>query len=636
MSNLKTRDEYAEICFDLVDNPANISQRKMWNAFDDMYACAVTIPAEIKDLVGSARFVTTLPRSGVDAVTRFLSTRNPTLKLRPMLPDPQEHERLEFGEVVLQWNWNRMNEAGKMPVRTQILKDLALYGKCVIRTRYVPYEAKKGTYTPAQVRRMKRYGDFQFVRYSPHGVYENYVDDEVASIVGVSVISLKELKDKYEHKNVEKVINKESKRLKSEPDAEFLRSNYVTLFDFMDEYCSCLLFTFNGQNKDVNTDGDVYELKRKEHKLGFLPWIVEEFSSPILSGLYHSQLYNQIAVLRTIFQAKTLQMVAEEDTIISAPNPDDPNLQATGENLAGEKTVGPGVSVSRLQPHQIDPNLMSAINMLEREASSSMAVSALVAIEQYIGGNTPFSSINAAQSTAAAHLGPIQNAAERLISKGLSQELRWIWTSNTGTMGYREKKAGDDEFTRMGARFLLRKFMPDQPKPNQDVIEFDPDELFVEAKLNPMMIQDRQSESNLALIKQQAGLSFATSTEHLIDDPNAEILQRGVETLLGSRIKADTMKIEAEGQAEAIIATARQTAQMIMAQMQQQQQQAQPQQGGAQPTPQTMVNNANSGAATAAMKGRDVRQGAPPEAAYAPGEGATQTTGRAPGGQELA
>lgn len=633
MPELKSLDYYADLAADLVDNDDNQKKRDLWKAIDTMDECTGTIPQNIQNLdwVGAqAKFFDTLPHDSIQAVTRFLSTRDPFIHVKPMLPEPGEHERMEFTEVVLDWHWKLMNRRGPEPVRTKIVRSAAKYAAVAFQTMYMPYEVKRpNLYSPREKKLMRRYGDYDWPVHNPQNVYPTYNNGFLRSALAVKVKTVYELIAEYgmENDSIKEVLKKISKNKKDNMvDA---RSNYVSVFDHTDNYCRAIWFTLNGEKSELVSDDDErYELLREEHKLPFIPWVIQDYGEPLLAGVYKAGIYDHKAVLNTIFYAKMLQQVADKDTVVNAANPNNPTIIDDDNNPAGERIVDLQTKVSRLPPHQIDPQLMTAMNMLDKQMAATASVSALVAIEQYIGGNTPFSSINAAQSTASAHLGPVQHLVERSIEEGLYQELQWIAYSEEPSVGYRQRGKGDTDTKRIGAQFMLKKFEGQNVESSpMNVVYINPDELVVEVELNPMTIQDKQAEANLAIIMQQAGFSRKTSLEKAgAENAESEIGTAIEEALLMKQVEIDGLKMQLAAQLEA------QNAQM---QLQQKQQQP-PQQPGLPPSQQTQTNQMNAGAQFQATQGMDSRFGGPAPTDIVPGETRETVTGQDRAGRPLA
>lgn len=628
-------DEYAEIACDLVDNPDNVEMRKVWAAIDKMHNCEVALPKNITDLdwVGKdARFADPIVRDSIEAVVRFLSNRNPDITVRPMRPDPQEHERMEFVETIADWHWRGLNKRDAEPFRSKLVRSVAMYAACAFQTIYLPWEAKRPEklYTEKQIKLLRRNGDFIWQIHNPQNVYPTYANGFLKSVMSTSVRTLKSVADEYGYDH--EAVKKAKADLSGDNEQVDMRNEYVSFFDFTDCYNRIIWFTCNGSNATLNTDGEEkYELLRAPHKLPFLNWVVMDYGEPLAKGVYKAGLYDHKALYNTVFHAKVLQQVADKDTIINAVNPNSPNLVDDENNPTGERIIGMQDRITRLPSHQLDPQLVAAMGMLDKQLAASMSVTALVAIEQYIGGNTPFSSINAAQSTASAHLGPVQNLCERAIEEGVGQNLQWVYFADEPLLGFRSKtKNKETDAQRMGAQFMMKK-MPEGmtgdilSQTPQGLIYFDPDELHVEAKINPAAIQDKQAEANLAIIKQQAGISRTTSIEGLVEDAEMEMNQSIQEIMLMKMVEIDGLKQQLAAQAEA---------QMMQMQAQMQMQQQAMQQPG-QPNPQGMVNEANAGAQTQVMQGRDTRQGAPSMAQVAPGQTQETVTGQTRGGQPI-
>lgn len=627
-SYLKDLDWYAALATDLVDNPDNQKQRERWEKIDNMDECLVNIPQSIKDLdwVGKdAKFAVTLPHDIIQAIVRFMATKPVRIDAIPIHPDPQSLTAMDEIETVLGWHYMLLNRRGQMPVRVEIARHLTKYAACAIHTQYIPYEVKRKTkdgenlYSPSEIAQMKYYGDINWLAENPQNIYATWSANRVLkSVLKVTVRTMFSLVDEFGDKHKE--IKKALKNLDSTEPSD-LRSIYVSEFDYWDSYCRVRWFTVNGADATLKTGGEpLYELLRKEHKLGFLPWVVTDLGEPLLKGIVDSGLYDHLALLRAIIASKALGQAADKDTVITSPNPENPNIVDDENNPVPERVVPTGTTVQRLPSHPIDQQLLSVYQEFKAELVESAAARALVAIESYIGGNTPATSINAAQNTALAQLGLVQTALEYMHEEALHQALRWLNVSKESMIGMRLNGKGNTPSMSQGAQFMLAPMGSDVTAPN--ALAVNPDVVYLKATTQPTFIQDKQAGLNTAIIARQAGYSQKGALEKFgdCDNPDLEIEQGIQEAYEQAMVQADISKIQGAAQLEV---------QQMGMQMQQQQMQQQA-------SPQQQVRDMNGQAAYASSQGVDPRMGGAAPAQMAPNENRVSLNGTDDMGAQLA
>ena len=624
---LKELDWYASLAQDLVDNPDNVRQREIWEKIDNMDECLVNIPKSIQDLdwVGpNAKFAVTLPHDIIQAIVRFLATKPPRIDGVPIHPDPEALKAMDEIESVLDWHYNLLNRRGRMPIRIEIARQLTKYSAVAINTQYIPYEVKRTDkggnkiYSPAEIKQMKYYGNFNWISENVQNIYPVWSANRVLKrVVKTSVRTMWDMVEEFGEDN--QAVKKALKSMNS-AEATDLRSTYVSEFDYWDAYCRARWFTINGQDERLISDGEKkYELLRAEHKLDFIPWVITDLGEPLLKGIVDSGLYDHLALLRAIIASKALGQVADKDTVITTPNPENPNIVDDENNPVPERLIPTGTTIQRLPPHPIDQQILSVYQEFKAELVESAAARALVAIESYIGGNTPASSINAAQNTALAQLGLVQTALEYVHEEALHQALRWMNVSKEPMVGMRRNGIGNTPSLSAGAQFMLSPMGSDVTAPN--ALAVDPDLVYLKVTLQPTFIQDKQAAFNQAIIEQQAGVSRKTSLERAgIDNPEIESEQAMQEAYEQAMVQADISKIQGAAQLEV---------QQMGMQMQQQQMQQQA-------SPQQQVRDMNGQAAYASSQGVDPRMGGAIPAQTVPNENRVSLNGATDTGEQLA
>jgi hypothetical protein len=522
-----------------------------------------------------------------------------------------------------------MNKRGGVPAFIEMALSMIKYGAICMQTQFTPWEVKRKVksgkgeafmYSEEERRALTYHGDFNWLVELPSSVYPVWTKNKtLRSVLQVGICTLYDLQLEYGKDAIKDVKG-------DKDDISSLRDTYVSKFNYMDAYCRVQWFSVNGSDSTtIQTGGEAHELMRQEHNLGFLPWVIVDFGQPLLKGIADAGIYEHLALLRAVMMSKWLAVAADKDTVVQALNPDNPNIHDDENNPAGERVVDLQTNITRLQPHQVDPQLMAAYQMLQQQLVESASARALIAIESFIGGNTPASSINAAQSTAIAQLGQVQLGLQNAIAHGLHQMLRWMEVSQEYSVGFRMAgiEGGDTAYTGRGAQFKLAS--PDTNPAIANVIPYSPDMVHINVVLRPTFISDKQMAFTQAQLEQQAGVSRKTSLERAgIDNPDFEKEQTITEALEGAMVQAKTTSIVGMAQMQL------QQAQMQM--QMQAQQQAQPQEGS--PNPQQQIRDSNAGAFQP-TQGMDGRFGAPSPAEVVPGENRVQMNGADDTGRQL-
>lgn len=634
-NNLKSVDYYADLAEDLYDNPESGTERELWEKIDDIHACILELPASISRLeyIGpNAKFAPTLPRDIIQSVVRFIASNDPRIDGVLKSPDPAERDKLDGVETVLRYQYTMMNNRYRVPPRIQIAADIVKYSSCAFQTRFMPYEARRkdkksgggNLYSQAERDEMLYHGDMGWLVTNRQNVYPQWTNNGVLkSVMHVSVPTLQDLLDEFGEDN--EVVRRAIRHVGEKTSA--LRDCRVSRFNVENAYCRTEWFTINGLSDNVITgEQDRYVLQHAEHDLGFLPWVIVDYGEPLLKGIVDSGLYTHLGIMRAIIGAKALGQAAWKNRVVTVPDPNNPDIVDNEDDPNNEMIVRGGTTVTSLLPPPIDQQLMGWYSELKQEFVTSLAARSLIALEDFIGGRTPSSSINAAQQTALTQLGLIREAYENAHARGIHQMLQWMWATKEHSLGYRAEKSGlgNTPFTSAGAQFMLAPKNVQLDSVSGNVVEFDPKDIRIRVTTKPSYIQDKQAAINAAILEQQAGLSQAESWENngLTDSPDYSKAKRLEEEYEKMFVANDMEQMRAMIQAEV-----QQAMQQQQQAMQQQQQQA--------ASPEQNVRDMSS-APFNATRGMDSRFGGPSPADVAPGESRTTLNGRDEEGRPLA
>jgi hypothetical protein len=641
MPDLKTIDYYADLAADLVDNPENVDARNMWESIDKMARCEVNIPPNItaKAWIGTgAKFGHSLPGDIIAGTKTFLASRLPIIHFVPMMYTNAVHEKMEYLETAFDWHYALMNRRGDVPVQVQIVEDAVRYMACAFQTEYMPYEAKrtKGDeplYTPSEIKEMKRLGAFRWIRHHPGSVYP-VRGNTLKSVLQVAVLSYAQLIAEYgETDEIKRAIAKE---FQGKPTASDLRNRYTSRFDQTVGVNRAVWFTSNGTEKTLQTDGETkYTILRAKRDLPFMPWAVQDFGSPLMAGIVKSGVYDHLAVMDIIQFCDWLDKADQPTDDIATSNPENPRIRIDGEGPSAQYIHDNQTTIKRLSKSPIDQQWMVLRSALENQLRSSAKAEAVVNLANAVNGSSQVGTINMYQATAIAQLNDVINLSQRAIAEGLYQECQFIYETKEPLLGFRREEKDSSERGRVGAQFFIdtsEKYRENAPG---DTVYIDPQMINIEVELQPTTVQDRQALVNQAILEKQIGVPKSIYLEKLVKNPKIATELAYQDIFEENFVKMQLMKDESETQAQAIIAVAKQTAQMIVSQAQVQQTQQQGQPGGLPPTQETQTQQMNAGAQFAGAQGIDGRTGGNSARQVVPNETRNTVNGTTDSGQAL-
>jgi hypothetical protein len=239
----------------------------------------------------------------------------------------------------------------------------------------------------------------------------------------------------------------------------------------------------------------------------------------------------------------------------------------------------------------LDPQLSVLTTTAEQEVFRTTVAQILASVEKYAGTQN-FSVVNAMLNAAVAQLSLAQMAAERAETLAMLQNFRWIEETGIPMVGFRQYAKGENK-----------------PRGQEISIggsDFDADYLYLQVKLNPSTVMDKQTEINNAVNKvERLGMSRKMAWDELgLENYELSSAQKTEELLYDAMTQSKAKEI------------------MMRPDVMAQQAAAQQAQQGAEQTQ------------FAAQQGMDTRVGGPP--ATSPGQGREQINGAAASGQEIA
>lgn len=589
---LKSLDYYAGAAREAIknDNERDAIYQKIHEAATSFFEN----PPELKALpwIQERRFVSTAPADALNAAVRTFASRLPRIEIQPLSDDPEEYMRTENMEELMKWEFTRMNMMGKKSPHWKIVEYAMKYCAVAIETTYLPFFYKDRKNDP-RVQEILRSRNFRWTVHDPSNIHARESDDILEAVVNCSVKSLQELIDMFgeNHAGISEALS--GVDLKKNPEA--LNEEKYTLYDYTDWDARVKWISSNGTANDVNRDAPRgIELMRKERSVSFLPWVFVDNEEPILKQMVQAGLWDNVNILRTMQFSKAVDMVAHPEYWIQTPDGTLRGVSIDNTNPNQPLVTQAGVNVQQLRPPVIDPQMATLTSQAESEVFRTTVAQILASVEKY-AGNQNFSVVNAMLSAAIAQLSLAQMCAERAETLAMVQNFRWIDETEIPMVGFRVSSKSDSQ--KRGQEISI--------KPN----DFDVSYLYLNVKLNPEAVMDKQTEINNAINKvERLGMSKRMAWNELgIENFELSESQSTEEQLYMAHIQAKAKAIMLKPEQE----------------MQQQQmaQQQQMQQGASQ----TQFTG---------QQGTDTRGGGAP--ATMPGQGREQLTGQAMSGQEIA
>jgi hypothetical protein len=550
-------------------------------------------PPELKALpwIQERKFVTTAPADALQAAIRTFASRLPSIEIQPLSDAPEEYDRVEQLESLMKWEFERMNRYGKKSPHWKIIEYAMKYCAVAIETTYLPY-MYQGQPKDARIKEILRSRNFKWVVHDPTTVHVRESDDILECVVIADVMSAQQLIDRFgaDHPGVAEMM-----RSLDPDDPHALNTSMWSIYTYNDWDAKVKWISNNGGATGINRDAPVgIELMRQERKMPFLPWVYVDNEEPILKQMVEAGLWENVNILRTMQFSKAVDMAAHPEYWIQTPDGTLRGVSIDQNNPNQPLVTGPGVSINKLQPPMIDPQLATMVTTAEQEVFRTTVAQVLASVEKYAGSQN-FSVVNAMLSAAIAQLSLAQMAAERAETAALIQNFKWIDATEIPMVGFRTYTKSEGK--KKGQEISIK------------ASDFDTDYLYLTVKLNPATLMDKQTEINNAINKvERLGMSQKMAWDELgMENYELSEVQKSDETLYLAHIQAKAKEIMMKPD------LMMQQAQQAM--MQQQQQGAD----------QTQFSG---------QQGMDTRGGGPP--ATMPGQGREQLTGQTQAGESIA
>lgn len=580
---------YADTAREMIRN--DDARDKLYTKIDEACRSQFEVPDELRALpwIKDRKFVSTAPADAINAAVRTFAARNPQVEIQPLSDNPQEYDRTEQAEELMKWEFLRMNRIGRKSAHWQVVESAMKYCAVALETSYASwlYQGK----TDMRSKQILRNSNFCWYVHHPGSVHSQHTNDILERVVNHTVMTGKQLLDKYgaDNPGIQEMLRTVDKK-----DGAALHKTYYSLYDYTDWDARCIWIAENGGATYINRDAPTgITLLLEERTVPFIPWVIVDNEEPLLRQMLDAGLWDNVNILRTMQYSKAVDMAAHPEYWIQTPDGTLRGVAIDNTNPNQPLVTGPGVQVQKLVPPQLDPQLSTMKSEAESEVFRTTVAQILASVEKYAGTQN-FSVVNAMLNAAIAQLSLAQMAAERAETMAMMQHFMWIDATEVPMVGFRDMTKSDSK--KRGQEISIKKG------------DFDLQYLYVQVKLNPATVMDKQTEINNAINKvERLGMSKRMAWDELhLENYELSEMQRAEEIMYEAHAQAKSQEIVAKSQ--------------MNVQMQAQAAQAMMQQG---------VQSQFAG-----QQGMDTRGGGAP--ATMPGQGREQLTGQSASGQEIA
>lgn len=618
---------------------ANKGSNDMIKEIRRMLACDYENPTELQKLewIGERKFVSTAPADAADAATRSFAARAPNISIQPLTSSLDEYARAERIESALKWEFQRMNKRLlKQSPHWKVVKSAMQFCKVCIQVEYLPFTFKDDK--SIRAKNLLRQSKFMWhvhdadTAWPVEGPYGQEAAVKIQKYSAEYLIAL----HGRDNKGVRKLLADIDEGDGDYGDRLKRKYTYYDITDWKNRV------QFAGENDEAT-----YVFMNEEHKMPFINWVIVDNEDPILKSVVNAGLWDNANAINTIIFSKAIQLAADPSMVIATTSGDLSGVSKDESNPSQPIVTDNNTRVTELRGRQIDQQMAQIKQMADSDIFRSSVAQVLASIET-IGKQSTFSTVNAMLQAALTQLYLAQDAAERAEAMAFTKMLEWIDYTDIPYVAYRpiSKSVGEKDYKKGQQILITGSNYEGDDQPNISV--FDLDFLYLDVKLQPKSITDKQAEiTNEINIHERLGGSKQQAFERLdLGDYSIEEARRNEETLLEAEIAAEAQRMQAQVQVDTqkqIMLLQTQITQMMQAQQMQQQAALAAANGGPPSNggpPTQAGGNANLQARGngqfAGAQGFDIRSGENPPAGAAPGRGREQLTGQTADGEVLA
>jgi len=513
----------------------NKERNKFYDSVDTAVAGGGPLPAAIRNLPWMVHFRSTSLHDAYAAARRTLVSSKLNVNVLPPSGDSNTAKSAERMERLLEYNFWLANQRGPKAPIVKIVSNALKYMAVAYQVVDVneEYSGQKGPRIDA----IKRAGRFSKRHHDVKNVHARWSDDILESVLVAQLNTGQELVDTYgkDHKAIKRMM----RDLKSQKDMEGVdlmqtKFGHFILMDYVDK-----VIWIEGVDELVPGSDSPYEIMRKEHKLGFLPFVYNVGDDPLLKSAIETNQLENLNILLSMRYALIAATVAQARTWSKTPSGE--GVFIDHSDPASQAQMRTGEEFGVLQPSQTDPHLSEVIGTLESGIANTTAVSRMLSSMDTIAANTPYSTINAMMQAALSSLVEIRILCEKSIADGMYQELHWVTKTGKPITGRRLKRTGlYDDMMNVGAYLSLGK---DHFDANWNIT----------VQLKPNSPTDRQERMTYAMNTSERWnlpRSWAMDEAGIEIDPEVALSQWGDEQMKIATITADVERVQLQPQFE--------------------------------------------------------------------------------------
>jgi hypothetical protein len=574
--------------------------------------------------------------------TRVFTSLPPDVKISPVTDNEGEYERVDKMEQAWKWEMEKMNRPsnGRKGVHDLIVESATTYHAVALQTEYLPFKFK-GMKNEPRIKSLLNRRCFAWTVHHPGTVHAKYSDYGLEHVAKVSVYNALQLIENFGagSEGAQKLLNDAHTDKKS----ELMRKKY-TFVDYTN-WRHRVQFAFPSSDASRVAPDNRIVFMNEPHGLDFINWVIVDYGDPLWQAVIQSGHWNNLQHMKLIKFSKAIAMAGKPDFAVFTPEGKMEGVWLDWKNPNNPLGARLGTQLQELSPNKLDPQFETEFQEDRQDVSRSTVARILGDPTPYV--NAPFSTFNAAMTSAMGQLAPAKTAAETAEAEAIFQGYQWIKHSGIPFTSYRarttDSKMDDGQPYMRGGQIIIT---PETP-PTEDEFEkmgekglalmekkvhFDLDQLYIKVELKSSNITDEQARMNTFINAiQNAGMSQKELWERMgWEGYEMNRVQRASEMLLDAEIQK-TVSLKMLEVEQAKMQMQMQAQQQAEQQAMQAEQQAMQQQNAANRTAEM-----NAGSQFATMQGADLRGGGMAAAQVAPNENRVSIRGQADnGGQTL-
>lgn len=538
-------EKYQEVALRLIEGDK--MNQEMFSAMDRMYNMEWDLPAELQNMEGVRKEVTSDPHDSVRAGTRVLAAVKPRIKIAPTHDNQETKNETDKLERFIAWHLENANRRRGNNI-ADIVRHAILYARSAAQVVYMDSQESAQGYLTEERRKKaaKRFGPFAVIVRDPRNVFAEFSDWGLERVVHRSIMRSHEVVDFW---------GKNAKKLKSKLKEDL---QYCTVYDYT-THDRRVVWCYP-QDKRTNytkPDGEAIVLLDEKVTTEFIPWVVRDTGRelvPMLYSIYKTDQWDSQNLLETITSTEVIKLAAAPRDLVRSPDPE----SVTTDEVEGRVELMPDEDYQRLNPYGLDEKLVIMADRLHTRMARS-TIPDIVQSGTVPQGVEAFSAINLMQESGIKALTPYKELAEEVIAGIARLMFEWMDHEGHALTAYPTQANGLGEVLTVGRN------------------DFDPEKLYIDVDLTADVPTDRMARINAAtmLVERLRG-SYRGALESVgITDPGAEADQHYIE-----RQREDEYAIGVEIERQKALTSIEMQAQQQM--MQQQTQQPQP---GQEPSP---------------------------------------------------